>query len=85
MATVSKDAYIRILESRPYKFSADEVNFRQGDAKHVCSGCVHLFTRNVDDFHVCEIYRPEDDDSVIAEGVCDFWTDDNEEHPLLEE
>lgn len=85
MATVTKDAYLRLLESRPFKFDGEEVNFRKGDAEHQCAGCVHFFERSVDSFKVCEVYRPPDDDSVIANGVCDFWSEDNESHPLLEE
>ncbi len=83
--TVSLDLYQRILESRPLKLSAEEVDYRPGDKEHACSGCVHLFTRQVDSFHTCEIFRPEDDDTVIANYVCSFWSDDNENHPLLEE
>lgn len=85
MATVSKDAYDRLIENRPFKFSADEVAYRPGDKEHQCKGCAHLFSRVVNEYNVCEIFRPSDDESVIANYVCDFWTDDTEEHPLLPE
>jgi len=83
--TVSLDLYQRILESRPLKLSAEEVDYRPGDKEHQCAGCVHFFTRKVDGYAVCELFRPDDEDAVIPNYVCAFWTDDNEEHPLLEE
>ena len=85
MAAVSKDAYERLLDNRPFKFSGEEVSYRVGDKERSCAKCVHLFTRGVDGFHTCEVFRPDDDESVIANYVCDFFTDDNEEHPLLAE
>jgi len=85
MPEVTKDAYLRVVENRPFKFSDDEVGYTPGEGDHVCSRCIHFFTRNVDSFHTCEIFRPDDDDAVLAAYRCDFWTDDGEEFPLLEE
>ena len=84
--TVSKDAYKRIIENRPFKFSVDEVNYRESEGDEECKGCVHFFERVKDKFHVCEIFRPtKGDESVDPEFVCDFWTENNEDFPLLED
>ena len=81
--TVSKDLYDRIVADRPFKLSADEVNFREGGSEAHCRGCVHYYVRKADGFTVCEIYRPEDDAMIPADGVCDFFSEDGENFPLL--
>jgi len=82
---ITKDLYFRIVENRPFKFSAEEVNYRDGEGEEICRTCQHFFERVIDKFHTCEIFRPKDDASVEAEYVCDFHTVDGEEFPLLEE
>jgi hypothetical protein len=91
MATVSKESYLRLLENRPYKFDAEEVDYRDAivDAKYDflqtdeprCETCVHFYTRKVDGHNTCEIFRPADDSSVEPEYLCDFWTDGKETTP----
>ena len=72
MATVSKEAYLRLVENHPYKFDTKEVNYREGEDEDVCRTCVHLYERVTDKFYVCEIYRPESEDSIDPEFTCDF-------------
>jgi hypothetical protein len=83
VATVSKESYLRLIENRPYKFDADEVNYRDGDGEEFCVGCAHFYARVIDKFHTCEIFRPEDDSAVDPTYVCDFFTANNEDFPLL--
>lgn len=78
MATVSKESYLRLMENRPYKFDEDEVDYREGEGDELCKTCIHFFTREADEFHTCEIFRPKDDESVDPEYVCDFWSDGEE-------
>ncbi len=85
MATVSKEAYNRLTENRPYKFDAKEVNYRDADGDEKCAGCLHFYTRKVDGFHTCEIFRPADDSSVDPAYVCDFHSVNGTDFPLLDE
>lgn len=81
MATVSKEAYQRLIENRPYKFDEEEVNYRLGIGTqgNSCSNCAHFYTREVDKFHTCEIFRPDDDSSIKENYICDFWDDGKED------
>lgn len=87
MATVSKDLYDRLIANRPFKLSADEIDYRdsveQGGEER-CGNCVHLFQRVKDKFQTCEIFRPSDDVSIDSNYVCDFHSTDGESFPLLE-
>lgn len=83
MATVSKESYLRLIENRPYKFDEEEVSYRDAKGEEACGNCIHFFTREVDKFHTCEIFRPEDGGTVDVDYVCDFHTVDGEEFPLL--
>lgn len=85
MTTVSKESYLGLLADRPYKFSKQEVDYREGEGEEVCRTCVHFFERVTDKFHTCEIYRASDDSSVDASYVCDCHTVDGETFPLLDE
>lgn len=87
MATVSKDLYERMIADRPLKFSAKEVNYRDSveeSEEAYCHSCVHFFTRKIDGHNTCEIFRPKDDESVDPNYVCDFFSPDGEEFPLLD-
>jgi hypothetical protein len=84
MSTVSKESYKRLLENRPYKFDSKEVDYREHTGKEKCEGCSHFYTRQLDGFTVCEIYRTADDSPVDVDGVCDFFTVDGKEFPLLD-
>lgn len=81
-----KALYLRILDNRPVKFNAEEAQYRKSTGKEKCGGCAHFYTRNNDGHTVCEIFRPEgEDENVKANYVCQFWNDDSEHFPLLEE
>lgn len=84
--TVSKDSYFRLIENRPYKFDESEVNYRKSDAEERCGKCFHFFERLADGFNVCEIFRPtKGSESINPKFVCQFFTEDGEEFPLLKE
>ena len=80
-----KEIYLRILEDRPFKLSAEEVEYSPSKGKERCSACVHFYVRKVDEHTVCEIFRPENDENVAPNYKCRFWNDDNENYPLLDE
>jgi hypothetical protein len=80
---VSKSLYRRLIENRPFKLSAEEVNYQQSDSVK-CAECIHFYTREIDKYHTCEIYRPEEDASVDPDGVCDFFSEDGIKFPLLD-
>jgi hypothetical protein len=83
---VSKDAYLRLIENRPYKFDAEEVNYREAEGDESCGDCQHFYTRKVDGYNVCEVFRDvtkKGENPIDPEKVCDFFTEDGEEFPLL--
>jgi hypothetical protein len=80
-----KDIYLRVMEDRPFKLSAEEVDYRKSEGSERCGGCAHFYQRKIDGHTVCEVFRPEDDDNIIENYVCNFWNDDNEHYPLLGE
>lgn len=79
---VSLDDYKKMIEDRPEKFDEDQVNYRESDVNSECSGCLHFFERRIDSFAVCEIMRPDKDEDVKMNWVCDFFTKDGESFPL---
>lgn len=81
MTIVSKELYDRLMENRPFKLSASEVNYGESDSDNRCDNCVHFYTRVVDDFHTCEIFRPSDDETVEPSYVCDYWNDGTNSEP----
>jgi hypothetical protein len=87
--TVSKDMYLRVIRNRPFKFSGEEVNYRDSEYEDECCGeCFHFYTRNKDGYAVCEIFRDvskKDEQPVKDQYVCDFFTEEGEEFPLLED
>lgn len=74
--------YQRLLEDRPDKFEPDAVDYREADGAERCSRCIHFYQSK--DHAVCEIMRPEDEAEVEPGYVCDFYTFDGEEFPLLD-
>jgi hypothetical protein len=86
---VSLKQYLDIIEERPYKFNAEQVEYGPAPEGSVmrCNSCIHYFRRSIDGFATCEIFR---DAEVDANGVrpdfrCAFWTVDAAVHPLIEE
>jgi len=84
---IDMELYQRLIENRPFKFGAEDVNYQDGEGEHRCATCIHFFTRKVDGFHTCEIFRPSEDgeESVIENYRCDFWSDDGEDFPYQKE
>ncbi len=88
MATVSKTEYDALLEERPRKFDAEQVGYeRSTNDEEKCANCVHLYSRVVDKFHTCELFRNAETDrvGVMPNWKCSFFTRDGETFPLLDE
>lgn len=83
----TKEQYLRLMEDRPKKFDANQVGYRRAELTEdtECQHCIHFYRRQVDKFSVCEIFRDEDTDrhGIDPRWVCDFFTPDGEEFPLL--
>jgi hypothetical protein len=80
---VSITEYQSLLEDRPEKFTPEDVEYRDSDLMtQRCVRCVHFFQRSVDQFSTCEIMRPEKDESVDPDYVCNFFTKNGEQFPL---
>ena len=97
--TVSRLEYETLVADRPQKFDEDQVNYRPANRSQFrCDRCLHYFTRITDNFGVCEIFRPtryarrrspeegyptEEIEEVQPEMVCDFFSADGSQYPLL--
>ena len=85
--TISFDLYDRLIADRPFKFAPDDVGYVKAEGDYRCQGCVHFYTREVDDWHTCEILRDvktdDDEHSIQPDWRCDFWTD-GEKYPYLD-
>ena len=81
---VSLKEYKKLIEERPRKFSAEEVDYRDGaeELPCVCSRCIHFFERARDKFAVCEVMRPTGEESVDQFYTCDMYSPDGEKFPL---
>jgi hypothetical protein len=78
----SMDEYREMLSDRPVKWSPKDVDYRDCDAVGIrCLRCIHYYERSIDRFGVCEIMRPESDESVNPDYVCDFFTADGQGFP----
>ena len=83
---VSKQLYDLVVESRPFKLGADEVDYREAEGEEQCNNCWHFYERRRDNFGVCEIFRDDETDrkGVNPDYVCSFHTVDGDKFPLLE-
>jgi hypothetical protein len=79
------EVYQQIIEDRPHKLSGEDVGYRKGEDKFICGRCLHFFERGVDGFGVCELVRLKDDEPIKDDKVCDYWTKNGEDFPLLYE
>lgn len=84
---LTKELIARIMDARPFKLSASEVNYRDADSDDKCAKCAHFYQRVTDERGVCELFRSDKTDAkgVDPEYVCDGFSPDNETAPLLEE
>lgn len=86
MSTVTKDSYLRLIANRPYKFAAEEVDYREAEGQERCENCLHFYQRRIDDYGVCEIFRDgegDDEESIEPTWVCSFHTTNGANFPLL--
>lgn len=92
MPLITLDAYKRLIANRPFKFSAEEVAYHeakldaQGEGEEFCANCLHFYTRKLDGYAVCEIFRDgegDDEEPIKPDWVCAFHTTDGETFPLL--
>ena len=83
---VTLEQYHEILEDRPRKFSAEEVNYSKAKSDLInCSHCIHFYIRFVDGpFATCEIFRSAQTDKVgvFPHYKCIFQTPAGQSFPL---
>ena len=79
----------KIIEDRPWKFSAEDVGYTAAPEGSVmrCASCLRYFRRAIDGHATCEIFRSEevDEHGVDPAYRCSFFTVDGDIFPLLEE
>jgi hypothetical protein len=78
--------YLALCEDRPEKFSAEEVNYRKcEDVGNECEHCFRFYQQVAGEKRTtCEIFRPDGEESVEPEYVCDFFSRDGSEYPYHE-
>lgn len=75
--------YRELMENRPVKFTPSDVDYKDADSpSRRCERCVHMYQRARDNYGTCEIMRPEEDEPVDPDYVCDFFTVDGEDFPF---
>lgn len=80
----TKKHYDELLSAQVEKFTPEDVNYRDSENdREQCRKCIHYLVRRVDGFSLCEIVRPEDNDPIDPDYVCQFFTKDGEKFPLL--
>jgi hypothetical protein len=80
------EQYYQLMDSRPVKFTAEEVAFAKAPDSMTCCNCVHWFHNPITSSMVCEIMRPDTGDEIVApDWTCMFWTVDYETFPKMEE
>lgn len=78
------ELYKAIIADRPEKLDGEEADYRRADVPAMrCGRCLHFFERRVDAFGVCELVRLEDDSPIKQNFVCDYYTDDGNNFPLM--
>lgn len=84
---ITKTDYDDMVADRPEKFTAEQVGYRKAPrgSEYRCENCLHFYTRQVDRFGVCEIFRSlqTDEEGVDPKYLCDWWTSDRDTHPLV--
>ena len=85
---ISFDCYLRVADSRPFKLSPEEVDYRETDEKERCQSCIHFYLRKTDGYAVCEIMRDtktdEDETPIDPLKVCSYFTKDGDNFPFIE-
>ena len=80
----SRKPYEEMMADRPEKFSPEDVDYRKGTGGEICGRCLHFYERKIDRYGVCEILRLEDDAPIEETKVCDYYTHDGKNFPLLD-
>lgn len=78
----TKKHYDDLMNQEVSKFSEQDVDYRRSGEDEDCGNCIHFMVRNIDHLGVCEIVRPEED-GIDPDWVCDFWTSNGRDFPLL--
>lgn len=78
-----REEYKSLMEDRPEKLDEESVKFRDSMGRRRCGNCINHFKRSVDDYGVCEVVRPSDPEEVTVDSLCDLWTSDGKNFPLL--
>jgi hypothetical protein len=80
---VSFEEYEKLVENRPEKLTAEQVNYRKAeDPGQECEHCLHFYKQVAGEQRTtCEILRLEPEASIDPEWVCDFMTRDGSEYP----
>ena len=75
--------YHELMEDRPEKMTAKDSGYRKSEGDTRCELCLHYYQRKLDGYGVCELVRPEPDEEVLPDMVCNYFTTDGEDFPLL--
>lgn len=80
---INEKQYQALLNERPRKFTAEQVDYRDADGDDRCCNCQHYFNRPADNWGVCEIFRSVETDKVgVKPGyTCNWMTWDGESFP----
>jgi hypothetical protein len=85
---VTLDKYFEIMLDRPKKLTEEDVGYGpapEGSAM-ICASCINYYRRARDGYAVCQIFRSDktDDEGVLPDWRCGFYTETGDSFPLLE-
>lgn len=75
-----------LMEDRPRKLLPEQVGYApapQGSEMR-CGSCFHMYRRMIDNFGVCELVRPENDEEIKPHYRCELYSIDGDVMPFME-
>ena len=82
---VTLEEYDLLMADRPMKFSASQVGYSpKPKYKQVCDDCISFFRGKAARKNTCEIFRPDNEETVQPMGWCRFWSNNYRDFPLLD-
>lgn len=81
--------YFSIMLDRPKKLSEEDVGYGPAPegSEMTCVNCLNYYRRSRDGHPVCQIFRSDktDEEGVLPDWRCQFYTITGDVFPLLEE
>lgn len=84
---ITFDQLVELMNDRPRKLLPEQVGYGpapEGSAIR-CGGCFHMYRRVIDNYGVCELVRPENDEEIQPHFRCGLFSVEGDVMPLMPE